>query len=79
MPTAIDVLVSEAKARLDLPPPEARRQIREAAGVSCAAIGEVIGVSRDAVLKWERGQRRPSPRHAHQYNEILNRLAQVTP
>ena len=75
----IEQLVADARARLELPPPSERRRIRQAAGVSCADIGTTIGVTRDAVLKWERGLRLPSPHHARQYGEILRRLAEVTP
>ncbi|MDP9397269.1 MAG: helix-turn-helix domain-containing protein [Actinomycetota bacterium] len=41
--------------RRSLPPPPARRALRQAAGVSLLAVARACGVSRQAVAHWEAG------------------------
>jgi transcriptional regulator with XRE-family HTH domain len=62
-----------------LPPPERRRAIRVAYGVSQQDVGTVLGVSRLTVSMWERGQTEPKPEHAEKYAELLNQMAEETP
>ena len=42
-----------------LPPTKVRRALREASGLSVLEVAEAIGVSRQAVWRWERGLREP--------------------
>ena len=45
--------------RRDLPAPEQRRAIRQAAGLSQVEVAEAVGVTRQAVAHWEAGTRTP--------------------
>jgi transcriptional regulator with XRE-family HTH domain len=55
----------------------AGRMIRIAAGVSLAEVGEVCGVDRSAVCRWESGYRRPTGEHAVAYAAFLKRLQET--
>jgi DNA-binding transcriptional regulator YiaG len=57
-----------------LPPPDARRQIRDQAGVSLRAMGVALEVAPMTVLRWERGEARPSGDHAVRYRRLLDEL-----
>lgn len=54
-----------------LPPPAERRRIRRRAGVSLRSAAEVVGVSRQSILDWERGEVKPLLEHAIAYRELL--------
>ena len=54
-----------------LPPPRRRRAIRVRAGVSLEEVGELVGVSGEAVRLWETGQRTPSEAHRDDYLDVL--------
>ena len=63
-------------AALDaLPPPAARRKLRERAGVSQREVAEVCGVSQTAVLSWESGSKTPRGAHLERYAAVLDLLA----
>ena len=73
--------VLEARLRQDslrrrLPPPSARRAIRQQHGLSAAAVGSYCGVSRQVAAAWERGERNPSGERLERYAELLQRLMQ---
>ncbi|MFY1673697.1 helix-turn-helix domain-containing protein [Plantactinospora sp. WMMB334] len=53
---------------------EARR-IRQHANVSLEEIADEVGVTLDAVSKWERALRYPGDEYATRYLKVLNRLA----
>lgn len=59
------------RERRDLPPPALRRALREAAHVSLDEIAQEIGVTRQAVARWEQGTRFPRPPHLYRYAEVL--------
>jgi transcriptional regulator with XRE-family HTH domain len=59
-----------------LPPPRARRRIRERTGLSQFDVAEVLGVTREAVSYWEHGLRTPKPAMAEKYRALLTRLEQ---
>lgn len=61
-------------ARRTLPPPDARRAIREAAGISTEELAQLIGVTRQAVNAWERGVRAPRPEHVTTYSAALRAM-----
>ena len=60
-----------------LPPPDERRSIREAAGVSQSQVARELDVSVTAVGLWERGTRGFSPRTIGPYVELLEALAKI--
>lgn len=67
-------VVAEAQARRRLPPPERRRAIRVATKTSLGAIGRDVGVSRQAVTLWERGECEPRGERLVRYVELLEEL-----
>lgn len=72
----IEVVLRRGRGRRRLPPPEVRRQLRLAAGITQSELAEVLDVSRPEVSRWESGQR--SPRHGNnleRYLAVLDRLA----
>jgi transcriptional regulator with XRE-family HTH domain len=71
----MDAVLRLAGARRRLPPPAARRQLRERAGLSQETVGNALGVTREAVARWELGERTPRPATALAYLELLDRLA----
>ncbi len=71
----LDDVLTLTRDRRRLPPAPSRRAIREGAGVSQAAIAQVVGVTRAAVVLWERGARFPRPANLRRYLEVLERLA----
>jgi DNA-binding transcriptional regulator YiaG len=58
-----------------LPPPELRRALREASGLSAAEVAGCLGVSRQTVAQWERGVRTPRGELLEHYVAVLERLA----
>jgi transcriptional regulator with XRE-family HTH domain len=70
----LDEALTVARARKALPSPAERRRLRVEAGVTQAAIGQALGVSRATVARWESGQRRPGPDHLDQYLDVLSRF-----
>jgi DNA-binding transcriptional regulator YiaG len=71
----LDHALSEARARRRLPAPEARRMLRERAGVPQQAIADTLDVTREAVAQWETGRRTPRGANLTGYLAILERLA----
>jgi len=69
-----DILRRRAAQRR-LPSPAARRQLREGAGLSQADVAGALGVTREAVARWELGDRTPRPAMAVRYLALLDRLA----
>lgn len=72
---SIKKALREARLKRRLPPPEARRVLRQRVGLAQAVIAREIGVTRVAVSRWESGQRTPRGRLLVRYVEILDRLA----
>jgi DNA-binding transcriptional regulator YiaG len=69
-----DELLARAQAVTRLPTPSRRRSIRERAGATQAEIAAVLGVSKQAVERWERGEAKPRGRHAAAYVLLLEQL-----
>ncbi|KUN03945.1 hypothetical protein AQI95_21130 [Streptomyces yokosukanensis] len=57
--TVAEKIRSRLQVRRDLPMPEERRAIREAADLSQQELADAIGVTRQAVSHWEAGIRTP--------------------
>ena len=68
-------LDEEVVLRKLLPPPAERQAIRVAAGVTASKVAEEVGVTRQAVVWWERGRSEPGPENLAAYVAILARLA----
>lgn len=66
-------LVARVRAS-QLPPPAERRAIRVGADVTLREIADELGVSRTAVLHWERGTRKISREYAIAYRRVLDGL-----
>jgi transcriptional regulator with XRE-family HTH domain len=77
MSATLEKLVQTVRARQELPPPSARRAVRQAAGVSLADVADVVGVSRQAVGLWERGLRNPRGRNLVAYLNVLRMLREA--
>jgi transcriptional regulator with XRE-family HTH domain len=74
MTDAFERAIEQARIRRQLPPPAARRQLRERAGLSQRDIAQALGVTREAVALWELGARTPRPSTAGKYLVLLDRL-----
>lgn len=72
-----DKLMEKLRSRRNLPSPELCRTLRVAAGASQADLAEILGVHRETVSRWERGERRPSGEHLLRYLEVLEELRRV--
>ncbi|MFG1669798.1 helix-turn-helix domain-containing protein [Streptomyces sp. Y7] len=61
-----------------LPPPEERRRLREAASLTQAQVAERVGVSRETVRAWESGRTTPRGRRREAYAQLLRTVADKT-
>lgn len=75
--TGVEELAERLERRQLLPPPAKRRAIRKAAGASQADIAAAVGVHRESVSRWERGERIPRGPHADAYLAVLARLREI--
>ncbi len=71
-------LLVRARAASRLPTPSRRRSIREAAGATQEELATVIGVSKQALERWEREKAKPRGRHAAAYASLLEQLEAAT-
>jgi transcriptional regulator with XRE-family HTH domain len=60
-----------------LPPPAMRRALRLGAGLTLQEVGELVGVHRSCVLRWETGAREPTGRRRIRYSEVLTELRKL--
>jgi transcriptional regulator with XRE-family HTH domain len=67
-------LIDEIRARRRLPPPEKRREIRRAAGVSAARVAAEVKVHRSTVIRWESGEQEPRGSALERYADLLREL-----
>jgi DNA-binding transcriptional regulator YiaG len=72
---ALNAALSRARNRKSLPGPEARRLLRERAGLKQQDIAAALGVTREAVALWESGARNPRDRYLPDYLAILQKCA----
>ena len=66
--------MARRKTNRKLPPPTRRRAIRVRAGATLDEVGDLVGVSGEAVRLWETGQRIPSESHRDDYIDVLDEL-----
>lgn len=64
----------ERELRELLPSPAKRRRLRERAGVSQEDVALSVGVTREAVTRWEAGTRTPRGRILDRYVAVLQHL-----
>ncbi|MBO8194627.1 helix-turn-helix transcriptional regulator, partial [Streptomyces oryzae] len=73
---AVDALVA---SRAPLPPPEERRRLRKAHGLTVDEVATALDVRRATVSGWEAGKTEPRPPERDAYARLLNKLAQLYP
>ncbi|MEU1132664.1 helix-turn-helix transcriptional regulator [Streptomyces sp. NPDC005900] len=76
--SAVDALLEEV-AQDDLPSPEERKRLREAAGISQEQIAKALKSRRETVGNWESGVTEPRPPKRAAYARLLEGLAQRFP
>ena len=75
MTSEITAAVRAATARREpLPPPAARRALRERKHLSQGDLAEIVGVTRQALSNWERGLRAPRGTTRARYLAALDEL-----
>jgi len=62
------------QARVQLASPPVRRELRRLAGLSQQDVAEVLGVHRETVSRWERGERTPRGERLLAYATVLRVL-----
>jgi DNA-binding transcriptional regulator YiaG len=67
--------LNQAKAKRELPPPSARRILRENSGLSQIALARALGVTVGTVSRWESGTRNPRGSTAVAYLAAIRRMA----
>ncbi|MFD5898584.1 telomere-associated protein Tap [Streptomyces sp. NPDC060366] len=72
--SAVDALLEQV-AQDDLPDPDERKRLREAAGLSQAQIATALSARREAVGNWETGRTEPRPPKRAAYARLLEGLA----
>lgn len=72
--SAVDALLEEV-AQDDLPPPEERKRLREAAGLSQEQIAKALKSRRETIGNWEAGVTEPRPPKRAAYARLLEGLA----
>ncbi|KMS72131.1 transcriptional regulator [Streptomyces leeuwenhoekii] len=72
--SAVDALLEEV-AQDDLPPPEERKRLREAAGLSQEQIAKALKSRRETIGNWEAGITEPRPPKRAAYARLLEGLA----
>lgn len=60
-----------------LPAPAERRAIRERLGLSRETVARELGVTQDALFKWEKGQTEPRAANLAAYVALLDRFRSV--
>ncbi|MGF0167543.1 telomere-associated protein Tap [Streptomyces koyangensis] len=72
--SAVDALLEEV-AQDDLPSPEERKRLREAAGLSQEQIAKALKSRRETIGNWESGETEPRPPKRAAYARLLEGLA----
>ncbi|MFF9901654.1 helix-turn-helix transcriptional regulator, partial [Streptomyces longispororuber] len=72
--SAVDALLEDV-AQDDLPSPEERKRLREAAGLSQEQIAKALKSRRETIGNWESGETEPRPPKRAAYARLLEGLA----
>ncbi|MDI5973522.1 helix-turn-helix domain-containing protein [Streptomyces sp. SL13] len=73
---AVDALVA---SRSRLPPPEERKRLRRAHGLTSDEVAAALKVRRATVSGWESGKTEPRPPEREAYARLLEKLAELYP
>lgn len=73
---AVDALVA---SRSPLPPPEERKRLRQAHGLTLDEVGAALKVRRATVSGWESGKTEPRPPERDAYARLLAKLTELYP
>jgi DNA-binding transcriptional regulator YiaG len=65
------------RSQRHLPPPAARRSLREAAGLSTSTLADILGVTRQTIRNWESGERSPRGDLLAAYLEALTAMREA--
>ncbi|WP_328740766.1 helix-turn-helix transcriptional regulator [Streptomyces erythrochromogenes] len=76
---AVDALLAAVEAGHLLPAPAERVRLREAAGLTQAAVAQALGVRIPSIQAWEEGRAEPKPERLQAYRRLLEGLAQRFP
>ncbi|MFE2125210.1 telomere-associated protein Tap [Streptomyces amritsarensis] len=76
---AVDALLAAVEAGHLLPVPAERVRLREAAGLTQAAVAQALGVRIPSIQAWEEGRAEPKPERLQAYRRLLEGLAQRYP
>ncbi|MEU2159298.1 helix-turn-helix transcriptional regulator [Streptomyces sp. NPDC019396] len=76
---AVEALLAAVDDGHVLPPPAERVRLREAAGLTQAAVAQALGVRLPSVQAWEDGRAEPKPERLQAYRRLLDGLAQRYP
>lgn len=72
---AVDALLAQAAAEIELPPPAERERLRKVARLTQRQIADALGVARETVVAWEKGRSEPRPPQRQAYVRLLDGLA----
>ncbi|MFG2339451.1 telomere-associated protein Tap [Streptomyces yangpuensis] len=76
---AVDALLAAVEAGHLLPAPAERVRLREAAGLTQAAVAQALGVRIPSIQAWEEGRAEPKPERLQAYRRLLEGLARRHP
>ncbi|WP_046776972.1 telomere-associated protein Tap [Streptomyces yangpuensis] len=76
---AVDALLAAVEAGHLLPAPAERVRLREAAGLTQAAVAQALGVRIPSIQAWEEGRAEPKPERLQAYRRLLEGLAERYP
>ncbi|MFJ9188552.1 helix-turn-helix domain-containing protein [Streptomyces anulatus] len=76
---SVESLLEEARLAKQMPPPQERLRLREAAGLTRDQVAAAVGVARGTVQNWEKGASTPTPPARLEYLRLLEGLAQLHP
>ncbi|MFI8192449.1 telomere-associated protein Tap [Streptomyces sp. NPDC085946] len=77
--SAVDSLLAAVDDGTVLPPPAERTRLREAAGLTEAAVAQALGVRVPSVQAWEAGRAEPRGERLEAYRRLLEGLARRCP
>lgn len=77
MSAQLDEALQTAALRRSLPPPQHRRRLREAAGLTQCELSRAVEVTPSAISRWESGRRDPTGPRLARYVHALARLREA--
>ncbi|MEV5169452.1 helix-turn-helix transcriptional regulator, partial [Streptomyces werraensis] len=79
MSVLFDVINALIPSRTPLPPPEERKRLRKAHGLTVDEVAKALRVRRATVSGWESGKTDPRPPERDAYARLLGKLAELYP